>query len=323
MRKIISFIIGKIVTGVCNMKLSKYRLRTIINEEAKKMGIKLLSEKTEFVSPADGAPQFVWDPAVSRFRGLVNLEAEFDVPEAGISRGDPLGTLNVLSMLYGVKGAVDYKSNLIFKIVDDYDNQLVSERAAEALGYIDPATGRAIETFNTVLTRAKDAFTAFLKDLSTSDPALLQQYANGIRNHNRMPLRDASSGSSRASTRGFDPLNPGREEFDPLGGGPRMREAPRGAAGTGSRAGAGMGARPTVTPRSARGPAGAAPSSGVTALVGLIKTQAQSVLSAGDALQRAIEMNPALKNDAAVMAALKAYENAALELGSTIDTPEG
>jgi hypothetical protein len=314
LRTIISFIIGKIVTGVCNMKLSKYRLRTIINEEAKKMGIKLLSEKTAFVSPADGSPQFVYDPSISRFRGLVQLEAEFDVPELNISRGDSLGTLNILSMLYGVKGAIDYKSNLIFKIVDDYDNQLVSEKAAELLGYIDPGTGRAVESFNTILTRAKDAFTAFLKDLSTSDPSLLQQYANGIRNHNRMPLRDASSGSSRAATRGFDPLNPGREEFDPLGGGSRMREVPRSAAG--------MGARPAVTPRSARGPVGAAPSSGVTALVGLVKTQAQSVLSAGDALQRAIEMNPALKNDAAVMAALKAYENAALELGSTIDTPE-
>jgi hypothetical protein len=297
------------------MKLSKYRLRNIINEEAKKMGIKLLSEKTEFVSPADGAPQFIWDPRVSRFRGLVNLEAEFDVPELDISRGDHLGTLNILSTLYGVKGAIDYKTNLLFKIVDDYDNQLVSEKAAESLGYIDPGTGRAIESFNTVMTRAKDAFTAFLKDLSMSDPSLMQQYVAGIRGHNRLPLKDASSGSSRAATRGFDPLNPGREEFDPLGGGPRMREVPRGAAG--------MGARPTVTPRSARGPAGAASASGVTAVVGLIKTQAQSVLSAGDALQRAIEMNPALKNDAAVMAALQAYENAALELGSTIDTPEG
>lgn len=298
------------------MKLNKYRLRTIINEEAKKMGIKLLSEKTEFISPDGGPLRFVWDPRLKRFKGLVTLEAEFDVPENDISAGDNLGTLNIMSMLYNVRGAISYKDNFIFKIVDDNGRQIVSEAAAEMLGYLDRGTGKAIESFTAVLTRAKADFTEFLKEIAGTNPALFAEYQNGIRGHNRDDIPKAGASTSRRGG-GFDPLNPSSAgEFDPLGGGFG------GGGGRGSFGGGGGGARPTVTPRSAtpvRGPA--RPSDAVAAVVGLIKTQGQAVVNAGDALQRAIEANPELKKDAAIAAALRAYENAALEFQTSLETP--
>jgi hypothetical protein len=160
------------------MKLDRNALRRIINEEAGRLGINLNERVVGPRGVSSDPVRFTWRPDLLRWEatGKIVEDAKDIAIDFAVNPAFSPGEFTCISTIYS--------GTIRFKWVDDLGNQLKA---------VSPS-GERVHGLDSLLGKVNDAFTKYISDLRTNNPAMYAQEMQHREDHTTRELKPAAAG---------------------------------------------------------------------------------------------------------------------------------